>query len=86
MTVCPITGQQFCSPDFQPPQWAKSPKKKSVGRVYLWHCILSVELTETHSFRLFFGDFAHWVIPKWKILNFSKRKLMLKRNTVIGKN
>jgi len=22
-----------------------------------WHCILSVELT--HSFRLFFGDFAH---------------------------
>jgi len=22
---------------------------------------LSAELTKTHSFRLFFGDFAHWV-------------------------
>jgi len=27
----------------------------------VWHCILSAELTKTHSFRLFFGDFAHWV-------------------------
>jgi len=27
-----------------------------------WHCILSAELTKTHSFKLFFfGDFAHWV-------------------------
>jgi len=34
-------------------QWAKSPKKQSVG-VY--------ELIKTHSFRLFYGDFAHWVI------------------------
>jgi len=25
-----------------------------------WHCILSAELTKTHSFRLFFSDFAHW--------------------------
>jgi len=25
-----------------------------------WHCILSGELTKTHSFRLVFGDFAHW--------------------------
>jgi len=24
------------------------------------HCILSAELTKTHSLRLFFGDFAHW--------------------------
>jgi len=26
-----------------------------------WHCLLSAELTKTHSFRLFFGDFAYWV-------------------------
>jgi len=26
----------------------------------IWHSILSAELTNTHSFRLFFGDFAHW--------------------------
>jgi len=38
-------------------QWAKSPKKQSEG-VYF---ILSAELTKTHSFRLLFGDFAHWV-------------------------
>jgi len=26
-----------------------------------WHCILSAELTKTHSFRqFFFGAFAHW--------------------------
>jgi len=26
--------------------------------VTIWHCILSAK---THSFRLFFGDFAYWV-------------------------
>jgi len=26
----------------------------------IWHCNLSTELAKTHSFRLFFGDFAHW--------------------------
>jgi len=26
-----------------------------------WHSIFSAELTKTHSFRLFFGDFALWV-------------------------
>jgi len=26
----------------------------------IWHCILSAELTKPHSFRRFFGDFAHW--------------------------
>jgi len=35
-------------------QWAKSPKKQSVG------VCLSAELTQTISFRLFFGNFAHW--------------------------
>jgi len=25
-----------------------------------WHCILSALLAKAHSFRLFFGDFAHW--------------------------
>jgi len=23
------------------------------------------ELTKTHSFSLFFGDFAHWVVKYW---------------------
>jgi len=28
----------------------------------MWYCILSAELTKTHSFMtVFFGDFAHWV-------------------------
>jgi len=35
-------------------QWAKSPKKQSVG-VYF----------KTHSFKLFFGDFAQWDFPIW---------------------
>jgi len=26
----------------------------------VWHCIMSAELTKTHSFRLFFCDFAYW--------------------------
>jgi len=26
----------------------------------IWHCILIAELTKTHFFRLFFGDFAYW--------------------------
>jgi len=30
-----------------------------------WHYILSAELTNTHSFRLFFGDFAHWEGMQW---------------------
>jgi len=34
---------------FQCKQWAKSPKMQSV-----------LSRSETHSFRLFFGDFAHW--------------------------
>jgi len=38
-------------------QWAKSPKKQSVG-VY---CILSAKLTKTHFF-FAFGNFAHWEI------------------------
>jgi len=29
-------------------QWAKSPKKQSAG--VIWHCILSAELTKTHSY------------------------------------
>jgi len=38
-------------------------EKAVCRRVFLttWHCILSSELTKTHSSRLFFGDFAHWV-------------------------
>jgi len=41
-------------------QWAKSPKKQSVVSVFLTigHCILSVELTKEHSFRLFFWRFC----------------------------
>jgi len=27
-----------------------------------WHCILSAELTKTHSLGLFLGDFVHWEI------------------------
>jgi len=27
---------------------------------------LSAELTKMHSFRLFFGDFAHWV--RWTLI------------------
>jgi len=36
-------------------QWAKSPKKQSVG-VYFW----VANLQKTHSFKCFFGNFAHW--------------------------
>jgi len=36
-------------------QWAKSPKKQSVG---VWHMYLSAELTKTHSFRLLFWWFC----------------------------
>jgi len=28
----------------------------------IWHCILSYELTKTHSYRPGFGDFAYWVV------------------------
>jgi len=35
----------------------------------VWHCILSAELTKTHSFR-FFGDFAHWVETKHSSYNY----------------
>jgi len=47
-------------------QWTKSPKKAVYRSVFLtiWHCILSAELIKTHSFRLLFGDFAHWDIIK----------------------
>jgi len=40
----------------------KITEKEVRRRVLLitWHCILSAELVKTHSFRLFFGDFAHW--------------------------
>jgi len=41
------------------PQWAKSRKK-----VTIWHCILSAELTKTHSFRLFFLA----ILPTGKLL------------------
>jgi len=48
-----------------PTQWAKSPKKQSVGVLFFfltkWHCILSAELTKTHTLSdCSFGDFAHW--------------------------
>jgi len=36
-------------------QWVKSPKKQSVG-LYFW-CRIN---KKKHSFRLLFGDFAHW--------------------------
>jgi len=32
------------------------------------HCILSAELIKTHSFKLLFGDFAHWDIGYRKVL------------------
>jgi len=40
----------------------KIAEKAVCRRVFLttWHCVLSAELTKTHSSRLFFGDFAHW--------------------------
>jgi len=28
----------------------------------IWHCILNAELTKTHSFRPFFGDFVDWYV------------------------
>jgi len=39
----------------------------------IWHCILSAELTKTHFFGLFFGDFAHWdgIIDKMVAVNDS---------------
>jgi len=47
--------------------------EKSIYRSVFWtilHCILSAELTKTHSFRLFFVDFAHWDV----LFNGEKRK------------
>jgi len=35
-------------------------------------CILSAELTKTHSFRLFSGDFSHWVETNQFFLNLKK--------------
>jgi len=32
----------------------------------IWHCNLSADLTKTHPYRPFFGDFAHWALT----LNF----------------
>jgi len=38
----------------------------------IWHCIFSAELTKTYSFRLFFGNFAHWVwidtVYYWRLI------------------
>jgi len=45
-------------------QWAKSPF------LTIWHCILSAGLTKTHSFRPFFGNFAHWECIKLSLLFF----------------
>jgi len=28
---------------------------------------LSAELTKKHSFKLFFGDFAHWAISRYVV-------------------
>jgi len=39
----------------------------------IWHCILNVELIKTHSFRLFFGDFAHWVVTYLDVIHFFKK-------------
>jgi len=39
-------------------QWAEKAVCRSVF-LTIWHCILSAEITKTHSFRLLFGDFAH---------------------------
>jgi len=46
-------------------QWAKSPKKQSEG------VILSAESTKTHSFRLFFGDFAIAVIIRLYLTGYN---------------
>jgi len=43
---------------------AKKAVCRSVFFLTKWHCILSAEITKTHSYRLFFGDFAHWVYTK----------------------
>jgi len=42
--------------------WVKIIQKDLLLSVFLtiWHCILGAELTNKHSFRLTFGDFAHW--------------------------
>jgi len=43
--------------------------EKAVCRsVSIWHCTLSAELIKMHSFRLLFGDFAHWDIA-WPACN-----------------
>jgi len=43
----------------------------------IWVLYLSAELTKTHSFRQFLGDFAHWVIGVSKA-SYSKALLYLK--------
>jgi len=40
----------------------------------IWQCIFSAELTKTHSFRLFFDDFANWVYSMMKITPYRPRK------------
>jgi len=56
--------------------------KKAVCRSVfftIWHFNLSAELTETHSLRLFFGNFVHWrVISLTLVSLYLTRSLPLK--------
>jgi len=38
-----------------------------------WHFIFSAELTKTHSYRLLFGNFAHWEGIKAKLKGIRKK-------------
>jgi len=53
-------------------QWAKSPKKQSVG-VYNMALYFECRINKMHSFILLFGDFAHW---ESKVLLYSVLKLL----------
>jgi len=56
------------------PQWAKSPKKQSVGVYFILttcYCILSAELTITHSFRLFFLAILPLILFKFSFILYN---------------
>jgi len=55
----------------------------------MWHCILSAELTRTHSFRMFFENFAHWawaysILQRPPLGVNAVMKLILKYDTSSG--
>jgi len=45
-----------------------------------WHCIWSAELTKTHSYRLFFWRFCHWVRIRRLMIFFLSLYIIFQEN------